>query len=71
MTPEERTLEARECFIAAPGDDPYDGLEAAVRSAITVKLTPEIQAAVYAKPWVSDEDALAAAFRAAGFIVEE
>lgn len=70
MTPEERTLEAREWFIAAPGDDPSDGLDAAIRSAITVKLTPEIYEAAACQD-ETDQITLAAAFRAAGFIVEE
>lgn len=44
-------------------------IETAIETATRVKITPEIQAAIYGHE--TDEEALAAAFRAAGFEVEE
>lgn len=47
------------------------GIGAAIEAAIRVRITPEIIDASMAEPFIATRDALARAFRAAGFEVEE
>lgn len=69
MTPEER-IEASRAGLVAGERYTEQTFRDVARAAITVKLTPEIIAAVH-QGRATDEQALAAAFRAAGLIVED
>lgn len=72
---EARRQRAREAFydtVAIRDDgDVRPPIEAAIGAATRVKITAEIVAAVHRPGLLTDEDALRAAFEAAGFEVEQ
>lgn len=56
----------------SPGVLTSAGIEAAIETATRVRITPEIMnAAKPTVPWLTEKDRLTAAFRAAGFEVEQ
>lgn len=74
MTSEERFAHAERAWMDAAADpDPNANcVTAAVRSAITVKLTPGVFSAAFGHfPGRNSRERLIDIFRAAGFIVEE